>query len=124
MGLRDTKRITGHAGRCLLNPLGTGFQAFGTPCVPFGDERAEITAWLNQEDSSGLGAVDAVRQGEGDACRNHIKCGMRRSRRTRVAEIAGIKAADLSKAHTTVAPVPSQFPWPQPLQCNHPTALS
>ena len=98
------KRITGHAGCCLLNSLGTGFVplALGTPCAPFGNEKAENTERLNQMDFSRLSAADSARRGEGDVCRNQIKRGMNRSRRTRVGKtvLSGIKIAELRQVHT------------------------
>lgn len=47
----DAKRIMGHAGCCLLNPLGP----------TSGKEKAENAAWLHQKDFSRLGAVSQVK---------------------------------------------------------------
>lgn len=91
-------------GAASLSHRALGFVplALGTPHAPFGNAKAENTAQLNHKDSSWLGAVDAVRWGKGDVCRNQIKHGMSRSRRTRVGEAAlsGIRKAEPRKVHT------------------------
>lgn len=105
MGLIDLlqRGSLGMQGTASLTHRALGFMPLllGTPCAPFGNKKAENTARLNLKGFSWLGAVDAVRRGQGNACRNQIKCGMSR-RRTGMGETAlsGIKIAELKKEHT------------------------
>lgn len=75
--------------------------ALGTPRVPFGNEKAENTAWLNQKDFSWLGAVDAVRRGEGDVCRNKVDHGHEQEQKNKGGwDSSGIRRPKLRKVHT------------------------
>lgn len=105
-------------GTASLTHWALGFMplALGTPRAPFGNEKAENTAWLNQKDFSWLGAVDAVRRGEGDVCRNKVDYGHDQEQKNKGGQdSSGIRRPKLRKVHTVLrVPVPSQLPCPHP----------